>query len=36
MLEFGNFIGHWGSVFYIIVMVVGLVFVMKNYLKQDA
>lgn len=35
MLEIGNFIGYWGSVLYIAIMVVAAVFVMRKYLKQD-
>ncbi len=36
MLEIGNFIGHWGCVFYIAVMFIAAGFVMKKYLKQDS
>ena len=32
--EVGNVIGHWGCIFYFIVMAVALVYVMKKYVKE--
>ncbi|MFZ4753335.1 MAG: hypothetical protein ACOYLG_08335 [Chitinophagaceae bacterium] len=35
IFEIGNVIGYYGCWLFIIIMFVGLVFVMKNYLKDN-
>jgi hypothetical protein len=35
MYEIGSFIGYWGCIVYMVIMLAGTVFVMKKYLKED-
>lgn len=35
MYEIGDKLGYYGCIVYIVIMVIGTVFVMKNYLKEE-
>lgn len=35
LFKIGDFLGYWGCVFYLLVMAVALVYVMRKYLKED-
>jgi hypothetical protein len=35
MFELGNSFGYYGCIVYLIVMSIGLIFVMRKYLKED-